>query len=634
MDGKFFENNLFAVAGDTGRRLEVQLLDSNNLVQNTTGISLRLNAVVAGQATYAEATLVDAAKGLYELDLPNGMFLAPGNWQFQWQITDSAGKKLHSFAFTGNIGKNISEGGSQATNFYLNLEDLKAMQEDLVNGTIDSSILETNITEKLTNLETQYAPKLTEVTAQLAETTTKENETNFYDLLTRNSTDVGGHSIKVLSDRSLLATINLTNEDSVTLDLRKNINDDFIKFRNADLSTVTTGKKIESKSNYSTVLAGSITSTTGANHYTTVVGTKIEQVFKGTEISLTYYVDIINNRGGLWHCYIDGLKVKELSQHPNAVPSSDLLTASSARTIIASGLVDTQHTLVLEYMGQDPNNPITGARGWLRFNDNASSDPNNNIETFKWLGVSGGGETTVQVLYDSNKEFALSIDKTATNGNRQWFPEHNNLGTLFSEEQSLYVDGKKESLSVAAIHSFKEVKLLQKLVVRHPSFIGDVCSVLITATINYLGINFETKFEWLQNTYIHNGYVNMLTINPKFGDKLISSQGGEYDLNLADNTIEYLDEKIPYSFAVVSENYNNHYVTLSSREPKRSFRFGEIGTGGNADGTDYHYLQHRSADLQKLYPVTFLAYNAKAGEVFKFDGHFGFGFLPSVSEML
>lgn len=179
MDGKFFESNLFAVAGDTGRRLEVQLLDSDNMIQNTTGISLRLNANVAGKATYAEATLVDATKGLYELDLPNGMLIAPGNWQFQWQIIGATGEKLHSFAFVGSIGSNLSEGGTEATNFYLNLEDLKQMQEDFISGAFDSSVLETNLAEKLNNLEEQYAPKLTEVTVQLA----KKATINYVDAL-------------------------------------------------------------------------------------------------------------------------------------------------------------------------------------------------------------------------------------------------------------------------------------------------------------------------------------------------------------------------------------------------------------------------------------------------------------------
>ncbi|WP_407389401.1 GDSL-type esterase/lipase family protein [Carnobacterium jeotgali] len=185
MDGKFFENNLFAVAGDTGRRLEVQLLNSDNMVQNTTGISLRLNADVAGQATYAEATLVDATKGLYELDLPNGMLMAPGNWQFQWQIIGNTGEKLHSFAFMGSVGSNLSEGGTEATNFYLNAEDLKQMQEDFISGAFNSTVLETNIAGKLRELETEYAPNLTEVTVQLAQTELKKLNRNENESITK-----------------------------------------------------------------------------------------------------------------------------------------------------------------------------------------------------------------------------------------------------------------------------------------------------------------------------------------------------------------------------------------------------------------------------------------------------------------
>lgn len=177
MSGQFFENVFSVVAGDTARRLEIQLLDSDNMVQDTTGISLRLNAKVDGNLTYSDAVLTDAEKGIYQVDLANGMLLVPGNWQFQWQITDLSGYKLHSFTFKGNVGKNISEGGTEAKNFYLNLSDLKAMQADFVNGTIDSAILQTDIAAKLTTLEDEYAPKLTEVTAQLAqnETTNRRN---------------------------------------------------------------------------------------------------------------------------------------------------------------------------------------------------------------------------------------------------------------------------------------------------------------------------------------------------------------------------------------------------------------------------------------------------------------------------
>lgn len=169
MDSRYFENVLSVVAGDTGRRIQVQLLDTNGMVQNTTGLNLRLNALIAGKSTFTDATLVDAATGKYQLDLSNGMFLAPGDREFQWQITDSSGKKLNSFAFTGNVGKNITEGGVEATNFYLNIDSLKAMQDDLVNGTFHSEALETNIAEKLEALEETYAPRLTEVATQLAQ---------------------------------------------------------------------------------------------------------------------------------------------------------------------------------------------------------------------------------------------------------------------------------------------------------------------------------------------------------------------------------------------------------------------------------------------------------------------------------
>lgn len=175
MDERFFNKTLLAVAGDTARRLTVQLLDSNNMVQDTTGLQLRLNAIVAGQATYTDAELIDAAKGIYRVDLSNGMLLAPGSWQFQWQVMDSEGKKLNSFPFTGTIGANLAEGATQATNFYLNLDQLKQMQDDFINGAFDSAALTTNIAEKLTDLETQYAPQLQNVTAQLAQ---KANESD------------------------------------------------------------------------------------------------------------------------------------------------------------------------------------------------------------------------------------------------------------------------------------------------------------------------------------------------------------------------------------------------------------------------------------------------------------------------
>lgn len=132
MDGGFSNNGLFAVVGDTARRLEVQLLNSNNAIQDTTGINLRLNAEVAGKITFVDAVVKDSTKGIYTVNLSNGMFLEPGNWAFQWQITKGT-NKISSFPFTVKIGQNISEGGAQATNFYFNVEELRLKTVELEN---------------------------------------------------------------------------------------------------------------------------------------------------------------------------------------------------------------------------------------------------------------------------------------------------------------------------------------------------------------------------------------------------------------------------------------------------------------------------------------------------------------------
>lgn len=179
MDGGFSNNGLFAVVGDTARRLEVQLLNSNNAIQDTTGINLRLNAEVAGKITFVDAVVKDATKGIYTVNLSNGMFLEPGNWAFQWQVTKGT-NKISSFPFAVKIGENISEGGSQATNFYFNVEELRLKTVELenryqamINSTTDKDVIsapeiiaarkgEASLNDRLTKNEQQ-------TTAQLAE---------------------------------------------------------------------------------------------------------------------------------------------------------------------------------------------------------------------------------------------------------------------------------------------------------------------------------------------------------------------------------------------------------------------------------------------------------------------------------
>lgn len=192
LSGVYNQSGLFAVAGDTARRVEVQLLDAAGRVTDTTGIELSLSTAVGQSSSYVDANLIDASKGLYQVDLTNGLFLKPGKQDFQWTIHKD-GKQINSVVSRWHIYKNVSDGGNQSFNFYLNLDDLKRnlkdvkdIQTDLIEGTIDSTALQQNVESRFGQLESDYAQDLSklkqndaELTTQLAHLTQQTAETVF-----------------------------------------------------------------------------------------------------------------------------------------------------------------------------------------------------------------------------------------------------------------------------------------------------------------------------------------------------------------------------------------------------------------------------------------------------------------------
>lgn len=137
MDGSYQENGIFAVVGDTARRLEVQLLDNNGLAKDTTGLTLRLSVDVKGKVSYVDGTLVTPAEGIYRFDLTNGLFLEAGEYPFQWKLFDASNNEIKSAPFYGKIGTSLSEGGNQSYNFYIDYEELKTNLDNTL-GLVDT----------------------------------------------------------------------------------------------------------------------------------------------------------------------------------------------------------------------------------------------------------------------------------------------------------------------------------------------------------------------------------------------------------------------------------------------------------------------------------------------------------------
>ena len=461
----------------------------------------------------------------------------------------------------------------------------------------------------------------------------KQNEKSFMNFLNENSAKTSNNKISLSSDRNIKIDLPLNDNDKFTLNMSKNTNDDFIKFRNADYTaeTKTANPQTYDKNYDSSMLSGGTMSGSGDNFYTTTIGAKITLNFTGNNIKFRYYTE---GRGGVWKASIDGGFVKNISTHLSAQSPEQIVAPSVGESLIKDGMEDTEHTLVLEFIGQDENYPVTTPRGWIKLDSNTSDTYN--THTFSYFTAQEVvARVTQNALYDSNKEFAFDI---SYNNTREWIPEHNNVGTLKLSDkgkQSLFIDGVEFSINEALTEkTFTEVKILQNLFGINSGNGDKVCQLICVTTITSQGVKFNTKLTWLKELTINSGYVNMFTINPRFANALLTSYGTKHQLDKYDNSYVYLTEKAPYSYAAVSDTFTDAYLTCDNIDAYKTLRMGYTDRDGDKYGNGLFAIQHRNESLQKLYPRTYKNYVTQVNEVYKFEGFFGFGKLPMANNVL
>ncbi|WP_105977820.1 hypothetical protein [Staphylococcus simulans] len=455
----------------------------------------------------------------------------------------------------------------------------------------------------------------------------KGREISYMNFLNENSAIADGNTLEILGDRNLKAKLKINESESYTLQFTKDTNDDFIKFRNVDLTT--NKSSTQYKSFNTAMLTGSVVSGGGDNIYVTDTASVITYNFTGSGIAFRYYTD---TRGGIWDAYIDGQKVSSFSTHLDAQSSSTLIQSSIGEAVIATNLPQGPHKLELKFVGDDPENPPSSspARGWIK--QNLSSGEDTRTETFR---ITVDESQNINVLYDSNKEFAFDVDDA---GNRAWIPEHNSTGTLklgTKGTQKLILDNAEVGMNVASTaKTFKEMKILQDLYGFMPNTTEPVCRVLIVATITSRGVKFNTTWTWYKSVTVRNGYVNMFTINPAFADRIVSSNRQNYNIKIFDNSYEYIAEKAPYSYAALSTDFDSYYATVDNINPYETLRLGSSTRDGDEWGANLFAIQHRNEYLQKLYPKTYTNHVTQPNEVYRFEGYFGFGKLPLVNDLL
>jgi hypothetical protein len=474
------------------------------------------------------------------------------------------------------------------------------------------------------------------VDSQLSRNTNESRQRDFFSFNERGTADIFSNFYSVLSDRSFLFDIGVGEDEFIQMEFRKETHDDFIKFRNVHLNHI---KPETINENYllENVENGNIADLSERNQHTTDVGMTITHEFEGTAIYFQYYMD---TRGGMWRAEVDGEFVKNITTHVDGIPAEDFHIVNGirygARTLIADNLPLEKHTLVLTFIGEDPDHvPTSTPRGWIKISDDNFGNERD-MYTFIIESVQMG---STKMMYDSNKEFAFRAKPVGAPYEDEWFPFHNGIGTAFVGEsgfQKVFVDGKEISMSDTVSSSpFKEIKMIQKLEFFHPEETQKLGVLTLTATINHRGVSFSSKMSWSMDVVISSGYVNMFTISPQFASLLVSTYGNEYDLTIFDNSIEDISEPAPYGFVALNpEEHPDYFMYIQNFLARQTLRLEHSSRRGEPDGTNLYMLQHRNEDLQKLYPYTYNDHTATAGEVYHFEGHYGFGKHPSAAVLL
>lgn len=409
------------------------------------------------------------------------------------------------------------------------------------------------------------------------------------------------------------AYLKLSENDFVGNRYYKDSGDEFLKgYENFIVSDEPRKEEKVINKNYENVISGSITSAVGNNHYTQEVGTKISFDFVGYEITFSA---LCNASGGLWRATVDGQVMGDYSVY-SATPITKTMT-------VASGLINTKHNLILEFVGADPNNPIASPRGWIRY------DVNEVNTTFNVKGIDVITDTHYPANFTipfSNKEYALNVRDAAKTQATEWFPAHNGVITTFKGKnfvKDLLVDGDKIDLTKQTGKiPFKQATFIQKVENKLTTDDGSRAEITFIVTFEDGKIYNDIKIKWLKDSEVTSGYVFQMPFNTEWFDSLITEDFEVLEKDVTNtgtsskitdlNTSKY----ISVSNNMEGKNYTYGTTLLKSTEPMKEIK-----------------LAHRDATINKLYPQPYLYTTKNAGTIDRFVGYYEFSKILNANQV-
>ena len=354
-------------------------------------------------------------------------------------------------------------------------------------------------------------------------------------------------------------------------------------------------------------LPGEITN----NQYTTTVGKEINFNFEGNQITMRYPS---RYDGGMWRATIDGVFVKNISTRST---STSVITKEE---ILTKDLESGQHTLTLEFMGDDPNNPATTVdlvtpttpRGWISADAATTNDAR---KTFKIVKVSDNITKRFDLTSGfSNKEFAFEVEKTKDEGS-QWFPAHFGIATTNKGDsgfQYLLLDGKEIDLDNPSsdLIPFSKAQFVQVLESKRTDDAEVRAKIKLVMTIEGAKMKQSFEIEFLQDTFIRNAYAFMIpTLNTYLG-QMVTDRSERLLANTSD-----------LGTSTFAENKNVSRIIATSNNEGMKDYYLRVDLSQDDLVINNLYLQHRSDGIhQKLYLKTHSQHQALAGDIFQVEG--------------
>lgn len=463
--------------------------------------------------------------------------------------------------------------------------------------------------------------KFENINSQLAENVMFEGQADFVDMV-RDRTSYSSMRVKKTDNPYESLNVFLINGNNhISYDFKKNNNDDFWIF-----NTAYTGKLTLSEIYYASTSSrtGNWSELSGANRYTTEVGATFTVNIKGERIHLQHHAD---NRGGVFKIIID-------DDHNNPVFISTYSEeAAVSSSLIADGLdPEKTHKIVGEFIGDDPNNPPEGgvSRGWIR---DSTSNPRNYTAVGGFTDNGTYLDNTMMLGYNSNKEFAFDIE---VDGQRHWFPEHNNIGTAFAvESPKVIIDDETFDLYEMELNQPKianNVQFVQKVVCQFPDIAEDLAELEITHNINKEGILSVTgKIKFLTNLTVKNGYTMMLPLVQDTIKEITSSIGGILTSKGDSSTSFFEAEKDrAFSFAGIDGRNPDLISAVTFDYPLKTLRIGKDGRGKD----NRFFFYHERENYPKLYAQIFDDYQVEPGEEYGFSGRYTIGKIDNIYNYL